>query len=88
MPTPPFARIVLAPNLVSGQGSPECIYLPEELDRLQDIFHIFQDILFEQWLLTKIDYDLFFLAGSGVTPLFVPISFDNLISSNETQDLE
>ena len=28
------------------------------------------------------------LAGSGMTPVFAPRSFDNLISSNETQDLE
>ena len=61
VPTPPLAQIVLGPNLVSGQGSPQCIYLPEELDRRQDILHITISFLNDGYLQKLIMTSFFFL---------------------------
>ena len=72
MPTPPLARIVLGPNLVSGQGSPQCIYLPEELDRRQDILHITISFLNDGYLQKLIMTSFFFLLAQ-VWPLFLPL---------------
>ena len=55
------AHIVLGPNLVSGQGSPQCIYLPEELDRRQDILHITISFLNDGYLQKLIMTSFFFL---------------------------
>ena len=69
--TTSLAHIVLGPNLVSGQGSPECIYLPEELDRLQDILCV---KIYPFWIIVtykKLLWDFLLLAQ--VWPLFLPL---------------
>ena len=71
MPTPPLARIVLGPNLVSGQGSPQCIYLPEELDRIQDVLHVTISFLNNGYLQKLIMTSFFLLAQ--LRPLFLPL---------------